>query len=45
MMESNSLGQLLLTGVPGTVLDAETAKVFRVARLTEDAATVRGGEL
>jgi beta-N-acetylhexosaminidase len=28
-MSSSSLGQLLLTGVPGTVLDAETAATFR----------------
>lgn len=28
-MSNNSLGQLLLTGVPGTELDAETAAAFR----------------
>src|ERR1700736_1825683 len=28
-MESHSLGQLILTGVPGKELDAETAKLFR----------------
>ncbi len=28
-MKSDSLGQLLLTGVPGTELDAETAALFR----------------
>src|SRR6476620_1965273 len=28
-MDSNSLGQLILTGVPGTELDSETAALFR----------------
>ena len=28
-MKSNSLGQLILTGVPGKELDAETEKLFR----------------
>src|SRR6187402_3999382 len=28
-MEQNSLGQLLLTGVPGPVLDSATAATFR----------------
>src|SRR5438045_5727739 len=28
-MNSNSLGQLILTGVPGKELDAETEKLFR----------------
>lgn len=28
-MKSNSLGQLILTGVPGTELDSETAALFR----------------
>src|ERR1700676_1278929 len=28
-MKSDSLGQLILTGVPGKELDAETAKLFR----------------
>src|SRR5947209_13891255 len=28
-MKSNSLGQMILTGVPGKELDAETEKLFR----------------